>query len=183
MSTRISTDLGDLRLMRLLKAEAAERETSVKDVLTRALEAYFAERLETRALARVVLLRMERPARCRVRQPVKPGDVVLVRFPFADPAAAKKRPALLLAQTPRSPRYRLATVAMITSHIEALELEGDVRLADWKAAGLLHPSLLRLAKIATIDAELIDKRVGRLSSSDIRAARTAFQRVFSAWLR
>jgi hypothetical protein len=53
MSTRISTDLGDLRLMRLLKAEAAERETSVKDVLTRALEAYFAERLETRALARL----------------------------------------------------------------------------------------------------------------------------------
>jgi hypothetical protein len=39
--------------MRLLKAEAAERETSVKDVLTRALEAYFAERLETRALARL----------------------------------------------------------------------------------------------------------------------------------
>lgn len=34
---------------------------------------------------------------------------------------------------------------------------GDVLLADWKAAGLLHPSLLRLAKIATIDAELIDK--------------------------
>ena len=53
MSTRISTDLGDPRLMRLLKAEAAERETSVKEVLTRALEAYFAERLETRALARL----------------------------------------------------------------------------------------------------------------------------------
>jgi len=53
MSTRLSTDLGDPRLMRLLKAEANERETTVKDVLTRALEAYFAERLETRALAKV----------------------------------------------------------------------------------------------------------------------------------
>jgi hypothetical protein len=53
MSTRISTDLGDPRLMRLLKAEAAERDTSVKEVLTRALEAYFAERLETKALARL----------------------------------------------------------------------------------------------------------------------------------
>lgn len=53
MSTRISTDLGDPRLMRLLKAEAAERETSVKEVLTRALEAYFAERLETKALAKL----------------------------------------------------------------------------------------------------------------------------------
>lgn len=53
MATRISTDLGDPRLVRLLKAEANERETTVKDVLRRALEAYFAERLETKALAKL----------------------------------------------------------------------------------------------------------------------------------
>jgi hypothetical protein len=72
---------------------------------------------------------------------------------------------------------------MITSQIEALKLEGDVLLADWRAAGLLHPSLLRLAKVATIDTALIDKGIGRLSSSDARAARIAFQRVFADWLR
>jgi hypothetical protein len=53
MGTRISTDLGDKRLVRLLKAEAQERDTSVKDVLVRALDAYFADRLETKALARL----------------------------------------------------------------------------------------------------------------------------------
>lgn len=53
MGTRLSTDLADPRLMRLLKAEANERDTTVKDVLTRALEAYFADRLETKALARL----------------------------------------------------------------------------------------------------------------------------------
>jgi hypothetical protein len=53
MTTRISTDLGDPRLMHLLKAEANERETTVKEVLRRALEAYFAERLETKALAKL----------------------------------------------------------------------------------------------------------------------------------
>jgi mRNA interferase MazF len=114
---------------------------------------------------------------------VKPGEVVLVRFPFTDLASAKKRPALVLAHTTRSSRYRLATVSMITSQIEALRLEGDVLLADWKAAGLLHPSLLRLAKVATIDVELVDKAVGKLSSSYLGAARAAFQRVVSAWLR
>lgn len=114
---------------------------------------------------------------------MKAGDVVLVRFPFTDLEAAKKRPALVLAHTARAPRYRLATVAMITSKVDALELEGDVRLTHWKAAGLLHPSLLRLAKVATIDAELIDKVVGRLSSSDLGTTRRTFQRVFSAWLR
>ena len=53
MGSRISTDLGDPRLVKLLKAEANERETTVKDVLARALDAYFAERLETKALAKL----------------------------------------------------------------------------------------------------------------------------------
>lgn len=53
MGMRISTELSDPRLVRLLKLEAHESDTSIKDVLSRALEAWFAERLETRALARL----------------------------------------------------------------------------------------------------------------------------------
>ena len=113
---------------------------------------------------------------------MKPGDVTLVRFPFTELAADKKRPALVLAATTRSPRNRLATVAMITSQVEALKLPGDVALAEWKDAGLLHPSLLRLAKVATIDAELVDKRLGRLTERDLMAARGAFRQVFASWL-
>jgi len=113
---------------------------------------------------------------------VKPGEVVLVRFPFAELAATKKRPALVLARTARSPRNRLVTLAMITSQVEALRLLGDVVLVDWKAAGLLHPSLLRMAKVATIDEHLLDKTIGRLSERDLAAGREAFRRVFSAWV-
>jgi mRNA interferase MazF len=114
---------------------------------------------------------------------VSVGDVVLVRFPFADLTATKKRPALVLTRTVRSTRYRLITLAMITSQVEALKLDGDVLLKDWKAAGLLHPSLLRLAKVATTDVDLVDKTIGRLSVVDHAAARAAFRRVFAAWLR
>ena len=53
MGTRLSTDLADPRLVRLLKAEANERDTTIKDVLSRALEAYFADRLETAALGKL----------------------------------------------------------------------------------------------------------------------------------
>jgi mRNA interferase MazF len=113
---------------------------------------------------------------------VKPGDVVLVRFPFTD-LAAKKRPALVLTRTERSRRNRLTTLAMITSQIEALELEGDVTLKGWQEAGLLHPSLLRLAKVATVDEDLIDKIIGRLTSADQASARGAFRRVFAVWIR
>ena len=97
-------------------------------------------------------------------------------------AAAKKRPALALARTTRSPRNRLVTLAMITSQVEALTFLGDVVLADWKAAGLLHPSLLRMAKVATIDEDLVDRTLGRLSERDMAAGRGAFHRVFSTWV-
>ncbi|MFN8544733.1 MAG: hypothetical protein U0807_11105 [Candidatus Binatia bacterium] len=82
---------------------------------------------------------------------MKLGEVALVRFPFADIATAKKRPALVLARTIRSPRNR-------------------------------HPSLLRLAKVATVDAHLIDETIGRLSAHDLRAARQAIHRVYAFWL-
>jgi mRNA interferase MazF len=113
---------------------------------------------------------------------VKPGDIILVRFPFAELTATKKRPALVLARTTRSPRNRLVTLAMITSQVDALRLLGDVLLADWKASGLLHPSLLRMAKVATVDEQLVDKTIGRLSQRDMTAGREAFHQIFSAWV-
>lgn len=50
MKTRISTDLGDPRLIKLLKMQAQESSISVKEVLVQALESYFSHRLETKAL-------------------------------------------------------------------------------------------------------------------------------------
>jgi hypothetical protein len=51
-SARISTDLGDPILIKLLKQEAQESDQSMTEVLVHALESYFAHRLETKALSR-----------------------------------------------------------------------------------------------------------------------------------
>lgn len=53
MKNRLSTALEDPRFIRLLKLEAQETGSTMKKVLTRALEAYFAHRLETKALNKV----------------------------------------------------------------------------------------------------------------------------------
>jgi hypothetical protein len=52
MKARLSTDLGDPKLLKILKAEAAEKESSIKDVLVTALESYFAHRIENKSLNR-----------------------------------------------------------------------------------------------------------------------------------
>lgn len=49
---RFTVDLGDLKFIKLLKLESQEKETTMRDVLIRALEGYFAHRLESKALAK-----------------------------------------------------------------------------------------------------------------------------------
>ncbi len=50
MNSRISMDLGNPLLLKLLKLESQETGTSMKDVLVKCLESYFAHKLETKAL-------------------------------------------------------------------------------------------------------------------------------------
>lgn len=50
MNTRLSTDLGNPALIKLLKIEAQEIGIPMREVLVTALEGYFAHRLETKAL-------------------------------------------------------------------------------------------------------------------------------------
>jgi hypothetical protein len=50
MNSRISIDLGDPKLFKLLKLEAQETDSTMREVVIRALESYFAQRLETKAL-------------------------------------------------------------------------------------------------------------------------------------
>lgn len=49
-NTRITTDLGDPRLIKLIKLEAQELDCSLKDVVIKALQSYFFHRLEIKAL-------------------------------------------------------------------------------------------------------------------------------------
>ncbi len=53
MKTRISTDLGNPQLLKLLKAEATEKDSSIKDVLITALESYFSHRIENKDIQRI----------------------------------------------------------------------------------------------------------------------------------
>lgn len=112
---------------------------------------------------------------------MKAFSIVLVRFPFTSLDAAKKRPGLVLNSIPFSAKIRLVTIAMITSQIEGLLIHGDVQLSDWKQAGLLHPSLVRLAKIATLEDHLVERELGTASKKDQLLLKKQFQFLFRTW--
>ncbi len=91
------------------------------------------------------------------------GDVVLVPFPFADVRASKTRPALVV----NDPRYEAETGNVIIAQITSQRpgLSSDHQLKDWRNAGLVKPSIVRM-KLATLAFSLVRHRPGQVSTSD-----------------
>lgn len=92
----------------------------------------------------------------------EPWDVVKVPYPYTNRPVTEHRPALVLAVIPEGPR--LLWVMMITS-ANNRPWAGDVAISDLITAGLPAPSVIRTAKIATVDATLA-ARLGALPDVD-----------------
>jgi mRNA interferase MazF len=96
------------------------------------------------------------------------GDVVLVPFDFTDRTGAKWRPSVVVSSQRYNQRSPDVLIASITGNPRAIPHLGDRRLAGWRAAGLLMPSIAR-AKLAAIEARLIGRRLGALTDEDLDA--------------
>ena len=99
----------------------------------------------------------------------EPWDVVRVPFPYTDRPVRQRRPALVVAAGDLETVHGLLWLAMITS-AEHRGWPGDVVISDLGGAGLPAPSIVRPAKIATIDARDAG-RLGTLPPPDRRAVR------------
>jgi mRNA interferase MazF len=85
------------------------------------------------------------------------GAVVRVPFPYTDRSTRQYRPALVVSNDELGEAGSLLWVLMITS-AENRPWRGDVAFeGDFRNAGLPAPSVVRTAKIATIDASSADK--------------------------
>lgn len=91
-------------------------------------------------------------------------DVIKVPFPYTDRPVRQRRPALVVAANGIQQEHGLLWVLMITS-AENRGWPGDVDVSDLTAAGLPSPSVIRTAKIATIEAKEAE-RIGTLLPED-----------------
>ena len=101
-------------------------------------------------------------------------DVVKVPFPYTNRPVKEYRPALIVRIVEEGPG--LLWVLMITS-AENRSWPGDVPIRELKAAGLPAASVVRTAKVATIDAEAA-YRLGSLAANE-RVAVAAALPVFA----
>jgi mRNA interferase MazF len=93
-------------------------------------------------------------------------DVVKVPFPYADRPVRERRPALVVASSPIQEQHGLLWVMMITSS-ENRGWPGDVEVSDLALSGLPAASVVRTAKIATIETKAAE-RIGVLAIADQR---------------
>lgn len=109
-----------------------------------------------------------------------PFDVILVPFPFADLKSTKRRPCLVLATfRPRTMRDHLI-VCMMTSQVDGPRFPFDEAVRDLESAGLPKPTLIRLAKMVTVDSSIVVKKLGTLSLKDKRKIKDQFKSLFEA---
>jgi mRNA interferase MazF len=97
---------------------------------------------------------------------VSRGDVVLVRFVFADEKGTKRRPGVIVSTDQYHQGRREAILAAITSNVDRL-LVGDHAIAAWREAGLLYPSVVT-GIVRTIKHDMIAARMGALPASELR---------------
>ena len=105
----------------------------------------------------------------------QPGDLVEVVFPFAG-GGAKRRPGMVVLDT----GDRDIVFARVTTQLYSAP--HDVALADWKAAGLRRPSVVRLHKLATIERRFVGRQFAFLSPADRRQVGLVLDRMWSSVL-
>ncbi len=71
------------------------------------------------------------------------GAIVLVPFPFTDPSASKRRPAVVVSNGAYNAGKPHIVVMAVISQLRPSPALGEVWLSQWQQAGLLKPSAIK----------------------------------------
>ena len=101
------------------------------------------------------------------------GDIALVQFPFADRAEAKLRPALLISRVPGN--YADWLICMITLRTYRQMAGFDELIGmddpDFTASGLKASSVIRIARLVTVEERLLLARLGSIGPERLQRVR------------
>lgn len=100
------------------------------------------------------------------------GDIVLVPFPFTDLSRQKARPALVVSPPHSSARSPDTILAAISSKVPEVASEFEIVIQqdspEFALTGLRVSSVIRVAKLVTMQQSLIFSTLGKLSKPVLR---------------
>jgi len=104
-------------------------------------------------------------------------DIVRVAYPYADEVTTRRRPALVAAVPEVHDQFGILWMLMITSARHAA-WPFDAPVSDLAGTGLSHACVVRSAKVAVLDARLVE-RIGVLGVADREAVRNGLSSVLT----
>jgi mRNA-degrading endonuclease toxin of MazEF toxin-antitoxin module len=104
------------------------------------------------------------------------GIVVLVNFPQSGTTIRKQRPGIVVLDIGDAD----LVIAPVTS--KSRSQAGDCRLDDLAGTGLIRPSCVRLAKVATLLKADLVRALGRLSPGDRNQLAQSWQTLYESFV-
>ena len=102
---------------------------------------------------------------------VQRGDVVMVRFPFADGVTAKRRPAVVIQNDRNNQRLENVILAQVTSRLgppnEPTRFVVDPKAPEGAQSGLTLQSAIACENLSTIRKDQITEVVGHLCDAHL----------------
>ncbi len=97
------------------------------------------------------------------------GDLVLVPFPFTDMSGNKVRPALVLGAQKGGADITVCFVSSVfKKKVQPLDVLVSDQKKNFKKNGLKVSSVIKVAKIATLDKAVVLGKIGELDGENIR---------------
>lgn len=90
---------------------------------------------------------------------LKFGDIILLKFPFTDNQVYKRRPALVIND------YQDGDVIVCRITSKIYNTKQDVYIDNWKNLGLKLPSVIRVHKIATLEKDMVELKMGNIDNT------------------
>jgi mRNA-degrading endonuclease toxin of MazEF toxin-antitoxin module len=108
---------------------------------------------------------------------VSRGDLVLVKFVFADEKGVKQRPGLIVS-TDRYHQSRRETILVAITSNPGRLLAGDYKIKAWRESGLLYPSIVT-GIVRTIKHDMIAGKMGALPASELDAVEDRLREILA----
>ena len=103
----------------------------------------------------------------------EPGHVAIMHFPNVDLTPGKRRPVLLITESPSA--YPDWLVCMLSSQLNQYVPELDEIIeesaSDFESSGLKVPSLIRTTRVAIVSSDTLIGSIGRISPQRLNRVR------------
>ncbi len=104
---------------------------------------------------------------------MKAGDIVLVPFPYAEFAAVKVRPAVVVALT--ADKYEDVVVSAVSSVVPNKPSRTEIVLMPNRTNKLRAQSVIKVDRIVTFKQSAVITQLGKLSPNELQRFKAIFR--------